>query len=81
MIRDWKQCKLPPELNAAGSSVWKEKLAVPTVLTWSPQLILVFSTWYFFSFVTLFSNKFILMNPSNDPTILGLYTQNIFSLM
>lgn len=40
-------------------------------LSWSTQTIAIFTIWYMFSFLTLFFNKYILMDDRNDPTILG----------
>lgn len=31
----------------------------------------LFALWYFSSFITLFSNKYILLDPNNDAVILG----------
>lgn len=40
-------------------------------LSWSGQTITVFVIWYVFSFLTLFFNKYILMDERNDPVVLG----------
>ena len=40
-------------------------------LSWSKQTIVVFVIWYIFSFLTLFFNKYILMDERNDPVVLG----------
>lgn len=45
--------------------------SVPANL-WSNKLIVILLLWYFFSFTTLFLNKYILTFEGSDPTMLGM---------
>jgi hypothetical protein len=74
MIRDGKNVKPHHHLYKHLSSDDEDKDKLTSNSSWScsRQLVIVFVLWYLFSLITLFYNKFILMNPANDPTILGL---------
>lgn len=64
-------------VSRRNSNPWQDKIG----LSWSYQTILVFVVWYLFSFLTLFFNKYILMDERNDPVVLGMINLVTVSVM